>query len=293
MTGLDPEQDRVCELAYVTVSNATSQWQATEEMSAQLVNPGMPIPPAASAVHHIVDADVVQMPRIEAIIHRFVHPGEKFDVYVAHNASFEQSFLRQYDTTRPWICTWKCALRVWPDLTQHSNQFLRYALKLPVSRDPACLPHRALGDAIVTAHLLIALFNQGVTVEQMLEWSQEPPLFTIVNFGKHKGQRWDELPSDYLMWMIRVPDMSDDRKWNAQRIINNRRRKYVEDAIDVVTKTMKIESLNEWWLSDTKHRAEHSIVSGTAEYTQLVATCAAKKAQLQKVDVVSADRLAS
>jgi hypothetical protein len=27
----------------------------------------------------------------------------------------------------PWICTYKCALRVWPDLDGHSNQELRYA----------------------------------------------------------------------------------------------------------------------------------------------------------------------
>jgi hypothetical protein len=96
--------------------------------------------------------------------------------------------------------------------------------------------------------------------------------------------RWDEVPTDYLMWMIGVPDMSEDNKWTAQRIVNDRRRKAVEDAIDVVTKTMKtIESLNEWWLSDTKHRAEHGIVSGTPNTLELVAACAAKKAELQKV----------
>jgi exodeoxyribonuclease X len=281
-TGLDPEQDGVCEIAYVTVSDATGQWQVTGDMGEQLVNPWKPIPPAASAIHHIIDADVVQKPRIEAIIHRFVHPDEKIDVYVAHHAKFEQAFLDQYDTTRPWICTWKCALRVWPDFTQHSNQFLRYALKLPVSRDAARPPHRALSDAIVTAHVLIALLDNGATVEQLLAWSQEPPLFTIVNFGKHKGRRWDEVPSDYLKWMIGATDMSADNKWNAERIVNDRRRKakaYVEGA----TKTMKtIESLNEWWLSDAckAHRAEHGIVPGTAEYTELVAACAAKKAEL-------------
>jgi exodeoxyribonuclease X len=27
----------------------------------------------------------------------------------------------------PWICSYKCALRVWPELDGHSNQELRYA----------------------------------------------------------------------------------------------------------------------------------------------------------------------
>jgi exodeoxyribonuclease X len=267
-------------------------------MGEQLVNPCKPIPPAASAVHHIVDADVVLKPRIEAIIHRFVHPGERIDAYVAHNAKFEQAFLGQFDNTKPWLCAYKAALRMWPDLDSHSNQFLRYALNLPVPRDAARLPHRALSDAIVTAHLLIALFNQGVSVEQMLEWSPEPPLFTRLTFGRHKGMRWDKAPTDYLMWMLSVPDMSEDNKWNAQRVITDRRRKakaYVEDATAVAKTMTTIESIYEWWLSSEacKHRAEHGIVFGTAEYAQLVAACAAKKAELQKVDVVSTDRLAS
>jgi DNA polymerase III epsilon subunit-like protein len=58
-TGLDPEQDGVCEIAYVTVSDATGQWQVTGDMGEQLVNPWKPIPPAGSAIHHIIDADVV------------------------------------------------------------------------------------------------------------------------------------------------------------------------------------------------------------------------------------------
>jgi hypothetical protein len=63
-------------------------------------------------------------------------------------------------------------------------------------------------------------------------------------------------------------------------------------TLDVVTKTMKtIESLNKWWLSDTKHRAKHGIVLGTAEYAELVAACTGKKAELQKVDALSAGPL--
>ena len=53
-----------------------------------------------------------------------------------------------------WICTYKCALRVWPDLVSHSNQALRYTLGLinPHGIDRKTLnPHRALSDVIVTS----------------------------------------------------------------------------------------------------------------------------------------------
>jgi hypothetical protein len=82
------------------------------------------------------------------------------------------------------------------------------------------------------------------------------------------------------MWITGKHDMSEDNKWNAQRIVNDRRRKAVESALDTIKTMMAIENLNKWWLSDTKYRAEHGIVPGTAEYAQIVAACAAKKAEL-------------
>jgi len=47
-----------------------------------------PIPPGASAVHHIVDEDVKNAPPLGDVIERF----KGADFYVAHNAEFEQSF---------------------------------------------------------------------------------------------------------------------------------------------------------------------------------------------------------
>jgi DNA polymerase III epsilon subunit-like protein len=90
-----------------------------------LVRPTKPIPPGASAVHHIVDADVANAPAFSEVIDRF----KGADFYVAHNSEFERSFFAaQGIEFGPWICTCKCALRVWPDLEGHSNQELRYAL---------------------------------------------------------------------------------------------------------------------------------------------------------------------
>jgi DNA polymerase III epsilon subunit-like protein len=74
-----------------------------------LVRPGKPIPPGASAVHHIV-GDVASAPPPTDAIHRF----RGADYYVAHNCEFERSFFAaQGIELGPWICTYKCALRVW------------------------------------------------------------------------------------------------------------------------------------------------------------------------------------
>jgi hypothetical protein len=37
----------------------------------------------------------------------------------------------------------------------------------------------------------------------LVHWSAEPPLLTRVNFGtKHRGERFDAVPEDYLRWIV-------------------------------------------------------------------------------------------
>jgi len=75
-----------------------------------LVRPGIPIPPEASAVHHLIDEDLADAPPLMNAIHLF----RGADAYVAHNADFEQSFLGPRLGEATWVCTYKCALRIWP-----------------------------------------------------------------------------------------------------------------------------------------------------------------------------------
>jgi DNA polymerase III epsilon subunit-like protein len=101
-------------------------------------------------VHHLIDEDLAFAPRLGEVLDEF----KGADAYVAHNADFERSFLERHLGDAKWVCTYKCALRIWPDLLSHSNQALRYRLGLidPFNIDRHTLsPHRALSDAIVTA----------------------------------------------------------------------------------------------------------------------------------------------
>jgi len=215
-TGTDPEKDRICEIAFVDVWDTSRYGNIFGKHWSSLVNPGIPMPPEASAVHHIIDEDVKSAPSFDEVVDEVFGPGTEVEVFVAHNAKFDSSFLPEQPA---WICTYKCALRVWPEFEKHSNQYLRYRLNLPVPRDVEV--HRALGDATVTAYLLVELLKHA-THEQMIEWSKEPPLFTILSFGKHKGERWEDLPDDYLTWIVEKSDLDEDVKWNAFRHIKQR-----------------------------------------------------------------------
>ncbi|MGQ0647000.1 MAG: UvrD-helicase domain-containing protein [Gemmatimonadaceae bacterium] len=90
-TGRDVTRDRILEVAAVRVRNGI----AVAEFS-QLVNPGRPIPPEASAVHHITDEMVAEQPtfrevwpRLQAFLGR--------DVIVAHNGhGYDFPLLRRH-----------------------------------------------------------------------------------------------------------------------------------------------------------------------------------------------------
>lgn len=214
-TGESPETDAIIEIASV---DAARNAKPTRPIS-RLVNPGRPIPPLSSAIHHIVDADVIHAPTIDQVIGAFAGA----DVYVAHNSSFEAGFLAKHIGDVKWLCTYRCALRLWPDLPKHSNQALRYQLGYPKPFDltsEELTPHRALPDCYVTAAVLIEVLRvageQGVAFAELLEWSKQPPLMTTVGFGKHKGAKWEDLPEDYLDWIVTKSDLDADTKWNAK-----------------------------------------------------------------------------
>lgn len=220
-TGEDPATDRIVEIASV---DAVRGAKPSRPMS-DLVNPGIPIPPLASAVHHIVDADVRHARTIKDIIPQYAGA----DIYVAHNASFEAGFLAQHLGDVTWLCTYRCALRLWPDFPKHSNQALRYQLGYVRPFDltgDELIPHRALPDCYVTAATLIAILakasEDGIEFKTLLEWSAEPPLMTVFSFGKHRGQRFDAVDPDYLRWIIDKSDLDVGAKFSAGYWLNKR-----------------------------------------------------------------------
>ena len=198
----------VIELAYVDVDSdaltVTGNWQS-------FAKPVGPIPPQVKAVHHILEEDVAGAPAIRELWPLLFQGCGPYDILVAHNASFEQHFHK--GDGRAWIDTYKCALVVWPDAPAHSNQVLRYWLKLDhatgFDRAAAMPPHRALPDAYVTAHVLIRLLQES-TIEDVVSISAAPVLLRRIGFGKHRGLLFSEAPADYLRWIVDKAEFDAD-----------------------------------------------------------------------------------
>lgn len=220
-TGTNPEKDRICEIAGLMLGQTATKEIFPIRSLSHLCNPGIPIPPKASAVHHILDCDVAGRPSVEDVIEDF-----GADAYIAHNASFEKSFLDRLLGSPTWICTYRVALRVWPDAPGHSNQVLRYWLGhvypfgLPRKDND---PHRALSDCYTTGAIFADLVKKQVRWSDMVKWSSEPALQSVIRFGKkHRGQRYDAVPADYLDWIVNQSDMDEDTKFSAQYWLNKR-----------------------------------------------------------------------
>lgn len=178
------------------------------------------IPPEVRAIHHIRMEDIpadAEAFNLESLYDDYV------DFYAAHNAEFEIMF---FFPPKPWICTYKVALRLWPEAPSHSNGALRYwledqALIHPVHHltQPA---HRAGPDTYVTACILSAQIRAGATIDQMLQWTVEPRLLPRCPIGKFRGKPWAEVEWGFLRWMTQQADMESDLKWNAQREMDRR-----------------------------------------------------------------------
>jgi len=225
-TGTDPATARVIEIASVDLQDDNTLANPQEV----LVNPGVPIPPESSAVHHLIDADVANAQAIEQVIEQFKGAA----AYAAHNAAFERGFLHELLGQPTWVCTYKSALRVWPDAPGYSNQALRYWLKQfePFGYKRTDIsPHRALSDCIVTACILAQIrAGKLATAEQMTAWTSEPALLTTITFGKHRGEKYKDAPTDYLEWMVGAQDMDADRVFTAKHWIGERAKQKPEAA---------------------------------------------------------------
>jgi len=232
-TGLEPPAtgDGVVEVAWVHAASSPKEWSGWHQ---SLVKPSVPIEIQAMAAHHVTEAMIVSAPTLDTVLETL-----QYDVsgtYAAHNAEFDRKFLPPWLRDRRWICTWRCALHLWPDAPTHSNQGLRYYLNLDVGDLPeeaGKSPHRALYDAWVTAKLLERMLDvvknsqdQGWAdpdrdpVSVLLELSTKPVLLKKIRFGKHAGSLFTDVPRDYLRWLTKQASMDRDVVHTAQTLLN-------------------------------------------------------------------------
>jgi hypothetical protein len=107
----------------------------------------------------------------------------------------------------------------------HNNHALRYRLGFvdPFGIDRHTLsPPRALSDATVIAAVFTEVIKHAYWSE-LVQWSREPALLSVFRFGKHRGERFDAVPIDYLQWIVEGEnELTEDVKASARYWLNRR-----------------------------------------------------------------------
>jgi len=155
-TGGGPARgDRVIEVAVVQIEG-----RAIGESFDTLINPGRPIPPWIQGFTGITDRMVAPAPPFEGVAPR-VRAWLDDRLFVAHNASFDWGFVSSeflaVDGAPPEmdrLCTVRLGRLLVPRLGSHGLDALTSHFGIRVDAR-----HRALGDAVATARLLLHLLE--------------------------------------------------------------------------------------------------------------------------------------
>jgi len=214
--------DNVCEIGWQdVVEDPDGLWRVDDNRGAVLVNPGRAISTETMAVHHILDEQVANAPLWRDVAPPILQPAGGVVALAAHRASFEQRHcVPRLSAGAKWICTWKGALRLWPELSRFSNQMLRYQRRpAGLVHDIGLPAHRAMPDAYVTAFHLRDMLNT-VPAEQLIAWSNEPGLLPRVPSGANRGKSWSELGLEALRAL--AGDRDIDIRFSADHEIRRR-----------------------------------------------------------------------
>jgi len=183
-----------------------------------LVDPEESISFASSGIHGIVDADVADAPTIEELFTLVLPEPPKGVVQISHNISFDFPLVKDYIEVVNPFCTLRAARRMYPELENHQLSTLKYALGL--RKDQTA--HRALADCWVTYDLLVRMVaDSGKSLPEFIEEFAKPFLLDKVSFGKHKGERFADLPGGYLKWIL-GQDFDIDTVFTAETVMKER-----------------------------------------------------------------------
>ena len=196
-TGTDAATDKVIELAivvfeYCHVSGTVGRVLDTYD---GLEDPGIPIPPASTAIHGITDAMVAGQRIDDARVAGLLEP---VGLVIAHNAGFDRKFLERrlpVFATLPWGCSW---LEVpWSDAGITSSKLEYLAYRYGFFYDG----HRAEADCRALLEVLSQPFGEtgGTALKVLLDsarapsfrlWANNSP-FETKDVLRKRGYWWD------------------------------------------------------------------------------------------------------
>lgn len=234
-TGINPRSDHIIELSVVRL-----ELNGEKKVKTWLVNPGVPIPPETTAIHHITNQDVKDCPSFSEIV-------DEVDTFLA-GCDLGGYNLLHFDIPMLEEEFMRCGR----DLGS-ANRHVIDAQKIFHKKEPRDLTaavrffcgrehegaHGAESDALATLDVIAGQYERygdlPETIEEVeREFNNQDPLNVdragrlrweqgevIINFGKKKGEKLREVAANdpkFLKWLLRSDFPLDVRKIAEQAL---------------------------------------------------------------------------
>ena len=226
-TGLNTSQDRIIEFALIRI---TPHGDVLERV--RRFNPGIPIPPDATAIHGITDADVADEPPFSATARSLAELLEGCDLAGFNIKGFDiPMLLAEFKRAGvPFSLQGRRLIDAQAIFHREEPRDLSAAARFYLGREHR-EAHTALGDIRTTAAVLTAQVQRYQSVPNDLDqlhayceearplrtelsrWFQERDGALVFRRGKHRGEALQAVAQeapDYLQWMLGAEDMDGE-----------------------------------------------------------------------------------
>ena len=228
-TGLNSQQDRVIELGMLLFEfdPVSGVVHRVLEVFDELEDPGFPIPPEVTAIHHITD-EMVQGQRIDdARVERFLRDVQ---VVVAHNAAFDRPFVESRWRVFEQLA-WACSVKDVPWKEEgFGSAKLEYLLQTQGFFYEA---HRAETDC----HALLELLSRRLPQRQqpvllsILETLNQAQFklyalgspFETKDLLKQRGYRWSPELRCWTRLLSTQEQLQEETQWLRRRVYGERK----------------------------------------------------------------------
>lgn len=209
-TGVDAEK-RAVEIAMLEIDEQLNIVGAADS----LINPEIPIPPGATAIHNITDEMVKDAPTISQWVYEnFGEGGVVGDVsLIGHRIDFDKPLFAPIGNVVQVLDTLIWAYVYFPEAPNKKLDTLKEHLGLLGGGES----HRAAADVLTCYQLLQAILERsGRTLAALA--SVDRVMVHVCPWGKHEGALLKDVPRKYREWMLERDGLDKHLRYSLEQV---------------------------------------------------------------------------
>lgn len=229
-TGINITKDKIVEISYIKIYP-----NGKKETKTLRINPGMPIPPESTAIHHITDEDVADAPTFKEVAKELANTFEGCDIAGFNSNRFDLPLLSQEFLNAGVDVDFSRRKFIDVQTIYHKmeQRNLSAAYKFYCGKDLNAA-HSALADTAATYEVLKAQLDKYPSLENSVDFlssfsTQNKNVdlagriiyndkgVEVFNFGKYKGRSVEDVlqhDTGYYGWM-----MNGDFPLNTKQVL--------------------------------------------------------------------------